>query len=176
MDHFYPRLVPSVPLSTILILSFLILGPNISANADAVHLKRGGSLEGEVIEGENTVEVRLEGGSTTFSRDEVERIERTDPAAGTKSPILRTASDWSKKTSVWFNRTRLQAVKHWNNLQKKASSMMQPVGKSPATKLKEKKLNDSMLEMQRAQKKLHAQEKAAAQAKRALKKDGFNIS
>jgi hypothetical protein len=147
MTHFHARILRPCPFAVILTLSFLFLGPAVSAHADTVHLKRGGSLEGDVVEGERTVEVRLEGGSTTFSRDEIERIDRTDPSADTRSPVLKTASEWSKKTSVWFNRTRLQAVRHWNGLQKKASGMMQPVGKS-----------------------------AAAQPKRALKKDGFNIS
>jgi len=147
MSHARPNSVLTTVFTIPVMTLALFLSASGTADADIVHLKRGGSLEGEVVEGENTVEVRLEGGSTTFSRDEIGRIEKTD-AEGTrgKSPVLKTLSDWTAKTSAWANHMRLQGIKHWNGVKKSTSGWFQPVGKS------------------------------AAQTKRALKKDGFNIS
>ncbi len=49
-----------------------------SAVADTIYLKRGGSLNGRIVEGESTIELRMDGGSATFNKNEIERIEKND--------------------------------------------------------------------------------------------------
>lgn len=53
-------------------------GSHEPAHADTIYLKRGGSLNGRVVEGESTVELRMSGGSATFNKSEIERIEKND--------------------------------------------------------------------------------------------------
>ena len=145
------------------------------ALADTVYLKRGGTLDGEVVEGDRTIEVKLDGGSTTFNREDIERIEKTD-AAHSDGSMRKAASGAIKSASAWTNQARLKAARLWKDLSKKTAGLMKPIERSAATKAKEKKLNDSLMEMQGSIKDLHKREKAISDQKRQLKKEGFHIS
>lgn len=156
-----------------LVLFCAVIGFAVQADADTVYLKRGGSIEGKVIENETLVKVKLKDGSATFSQDEIERIEKSDYTAPQDNPVLKRLEVWGAKVSSWARPAQAGIQNAWANVKRTASGWMQPVGKAPAVKLKEKRLNDSLMEMQKALKATHAQEKAAAKAKRDLKKDSF---
>lgn len=143
------------------------------AHADTVYLKRGGTLEGEVIENETLVKVKLKDGSATFGRAEIDRIEKSDSKTAGENPVLKKLIAWKDKAAVWVTPAQRNIQNTWGNVQKTASGWMQPVGKSPLVKTKERQLNDSLIEMQKTLKETHAKEKAAAKAARDLKKDSF---
>lgn len=142
--------------------------------ADTVFLKRGGSLEGDVIEGESTVEIKLDGGSTTFNKTEIDRIEK-DPDPNANKGFSGFLNRLKDGASTAAKKTKTQASKTLKNVKKQTAGWTKPVGRSQGAVAKEKMVNKTFKDMEAAQKKLHARDKAIAQQKRALKKDGFNI-
>lgn len=164
----------------------IVAGLPASAVADTIYLKRGGSLNGKVVEGETTIELRMDGGSATFNKNEIERIEQNgiqrEPSQNTVSGTL---SRWSAKASRTVDQVKHQAQDALSGKGKAAkksgqpgqkSGLLQPIQRSAAARQKEQMLNDSMAEMQKALQKKHQQDRAISKQKRELKKEGFNIS
>ena len=105
-------------LAAVVMLGGANVGP---ALADTVHLKRGGSLEGKVVEKESTVDVLIDEGSTTFNKTDIARIDKAptdDPnffkkwihrgglyassaIAAAKAQYSRAKQALKKKTDKW---------------------------------------------------------------------------
>lgn len=139
--------------------------------ADTVYLKRGGTIEGEVVQGRSTVEVKVDGGSTVFNNDDIERIEKGGTRKGSAAGVL---AGWKSGAEKALNSTKRQAAKALEGTKKTTAGWMKPIQRDPAIVAKEKQVNDTLLEMQDALKKTHAQEKAIAEQKRALKQNGLD--
>lgn len=156
-----------------LILVMAVILAASCARADTVYLKRGGSLEGKVIENESLVKVKLKDGSTTFNRTEIERIEKSEFEVTDGNAILKKLGVWKDQAVAWTAPAQRGIQNAWGNIKRTTSGWMQPVGRSPLVKTKERQLNDSLMEMQKSLKANYAKEKAAAKAKRDQKKDSF---
>jgi hypothetical protein len=74
------------------ILALSVFGFGHQACADTIHLKRGGAVQGEVVESGSTVEVRMQGGTVTFNKEEITRIEKNEHGTGPWSPPVRPAA------------------------------------------------------------------------------------
>ena len=96
------------------------------ALADTVHLKRGGTLEGKVVEKEATVDVLVNEGTTTFNK--------TDIASIDKSPV-HNRNSWQGKweyvkslsASLW-SKAKRKAVEARYAFKKKTDGWSKPVG------------------------------------------------
>ncbi len=157
-----------------ILLAALVLGNCPGASADTVHLKKGGTIEGEVVERESTIEVRMIDGSTTFNKEDISGIEKNQAGTG-GGAVLGSLDRFKKSVKRSFDSLKHQTDKSLQGLKKKSSGWMQPIGKAKSATAKEKALNDNMNEMQQNLKKIHARDQAIAKEKRALKKEGFDI-
>ncbi len=146
--------------------------------ADTVFLKRGGSIDGSVVEGKETVEIHLDGGSTTFNRTEIDHIEKNTSGKSAKGPgaVSKTLSDWKADAAKVIHHTKAEATRAANSVKKDTSGWFKPIQRSPMALAKERMVNDTLKQAGEAIKQLHARDKAVAEQKRALKQDGFDIS
>jgi hypothetical protein len=155
----------------------VVVGSEVSgwtrhAEADTVYLKRGGSIEGEVVEGATTVEIKIDGGSTTFSKDEIERIKKNNNRPAANHPSALTQSKWTSfknKAANSINKIQRKVAHSTAIMKSKTANGMKPIQKSSATAYKGQALNNSLESMQDSLKAMHKQEKSLAEQKRALK-------
>ena len=173
-----PRLLNLFRAGLAILFCAAVVGAQAAASADTIYLKRGGSLNGTVVEGTSTIELNMSDGSATFNKDEIDHIEKNSinekPAAGAAS----TASAVSKLkagASKAVNAVKQKTAGAMKKVKSSTASLTKPIQRSESAKAKEKAVNDSLMEMQRALKKTHERDMAVSKQKRALKKEGFSF-
>lgn len=96
------------------------------ALADTVHLKRGGSLEGKVVENDATVDVLVDEGTTTFNKTDILRIEKSPVhERGSLKAILAHVKSMSSAT---LTKTKQLMARTRSVIQKKTAGWFKPVG------------------------------------------------
>ena len=153
-----------------------VTGGCVPVFADTIHLKRGGTLEGTVVDRGATVEVRMDGGSTTFTKEEIDHIEKKGGASAAKpGSAADTVSRWKDNAAKAARRVGYKASAALDNAKKTTAGWMKPIQRSEGARAQEKMVNDNLMELQNALKKTHDREKSIAEEKRKLKADGFSI-
>ena len=159
---------------SVLICASFIAAPQ-KAQADTIHLKRGGSINGTVVEGPSTVEVKMSDGSATFNKEEIERIEKNDTSVVEPGAARSAVSKFKAGASKAVNAVKRKTTDALKNVKRSTASWTKPIQRSESAKAKEKMVNDSLMEMQRALKKTHERDMAVSKQKRQLKKEGLSF-
>jgi len=142
------------------LLILMILSFHPEAISDVVHLKNGNSLEGYIIEeSSESITLQLNEGTVSFSASEISHIEKT--TSGSKMRLQRIQYRLTRTISKWWSQITNRITWFRKDVEKTMAEWMKPLEKTEATKMREKRAEDSLKQMGETLKKVHKTEKEA---------------